>query len=211
MGGQRPIILGYLLLLAKAEGSTPAEAAKALGISRQGLYKALRKLRALGYVEQGSYIRLSESGRNALKEALRDLMGYFGMTAIRLEGYVARGLGEGAYYVSLEGYKRQIEEKLGFAPYPGTLNVVLTPDSLIYRRYLEALPGIVISGFSDGVRTYGSVKAFRCKMRGVDCALLVIERTHHGPEVVEIIAPVKLRDALGLKDGDPISVEVQLL
>jgi len=55
------------------------------------------------------------------------------------------------------------------------------------------------------------VKAFRCKAGGIDCAVLVIERTHHGPEVVEVIAPVKLRDALALKDGDPISIEVQLL
>lgn len=211
MDEQRPIILGYLLYLAKSEGSTPAEAAKALGISRQGLYKALKRLRALGYVEEGPQIRLSERGREVLRGALRDLMSYFGMSAIRLEGYVARGLGEGAYYISLEGYKKQIEEKLGFTPYPGTLNVVLTPDSLIYRRYLEALPGITISGFSDGVRTYGSVKAFRCKMQGIDCALLVIERTHHGPEVVEIIAPIRLRNALGLKDGDFVSIEVQLL
>ncbi len=211
MDKQRPIVLGYLLSLAKVEGSPPAEAAKELGISRQGLYKALRKLKALGYVEEGPYIKLSEKGREALRNALRDLMSYFGIAAIRLEGYVARGLGEGAYYVSLEGYRKQIEEKLGFTPYPGTLNVVLAPDSLIYRRYLEALPGVTIRGFTDGVRTYGNVKAFRCRMQGIECALLVIERTHHGPEVVEIIAPVKLRDALGLKDGDYVSVEVQLL
>ncbi|MEL9990356.1 MAG: DUF120 domain-containing protein [Thermoproteus sp.] len=211
MDGQRPIVLGYLVLLASVEGMTPSEAARVLGISRQGLHKALRRLKELGYVEEGPYLKISEGGREVLRRALRDLMRYFGMSSIRLEGYVARGLGEGAFYVSLEGYKKQIEEKLGFTPYPGTLNVVLTPDSLIYRRYLEALPGIVLKGFSDGLRTYGSVKAFRCKVRGVDCALLVIERTHHGPEVVELIAPVRLRDVLKLNDGDPIDVEVQLL
>ncbi|AEA12641.1 Riboflavin kinase [Thermoproteus uzoniensis 768-20] len=211
MARRRPVVLGYLIALAGVEGLPPSEAAKALGISRQGLHKALRRLRAAGYVEEGPYIKIAEAGREVLKEALRSLMAYFGMSGIRLEGYVARGLGEGAFYVSLEGYRRQIEEKLGFTPYPGTLNVVLTADSLIYRRYLEALPGILIKGFSDGVRTYGNVKAFKCKVGGIDCALLVIERTHHGPEVVEIIAPVRLRDALALNDGDPVSVEVQLL
>jgi riboflavin kinase len=211
MAGRRPVVLGYLLALAGVEGLTPSEAAKALGISRQGLHKALRRLKAAGYVEEGPYVKISEAGREALREALRGLMAYFGIAAIRLEGYVARGLGEGAFYVSLEGYRRQIEERLGFTPYPGTLNVVLSADSLIYRRYLEALPGIQIRGFSDGVRTYGGVKAFRCRTGGIDCAVLVIERTHHGPEVVEVIAPVKLRDALALEDGDPISIEVQLL
>ncbi|MFB6490985.1 MAG: DUF120 domain-containing protein [Thermoproteus sp. AZ2] len=208
---RRPLIRGYLLALAKVEGLTPGEAAKALGVSRQGLYKSLKRLEAAGLVEPGPVIKLSETGRDVLRGALRDLMEYFGIARIRLEGYLARGLGEGAYYISLEGYRRQIEEKLGFTPYPGTLNVVLTPDSLPYRRYLDSLPGITIKGFSDGLRTYGSVKAFRCSVAGIKGAVLIIERTHHGPEVVEVIAPIKVRDALGLKDGDPIAIEVDLL
>lgn len=208
---KRPIVLGYLLALAQVEGMTPTEAARALGISRQGLYKALRKLRDMGLVEEGAYIKFGEAGRDELREILRGLMKYFGITTIRLEGYVARGLGEGAFYVSLEGYKRQIEEKLGFAPYPGTLNIVLAPDSLPYRRYLDSLPGIVLEGFSNGLRTYGRVKAFRCRIADIEGAVLIIERTHHGPEVVEVVAPVKLRDALSLEDGDPVSVEVELL
>ncbi|MBP1448508.1 MAG: CTP-dependent riboflavin kinase [Thermoproteus sp.] len=208
---KRPIVLGYLLALAQVEGMTPTEAARALGISRQGLYKALRKLKGMGLIEEGAYIKFSEAGRDELREILRGLMKYFSITTIRLEGYVARGLGEGAFYVSLEGYKRQIEEKLGFAPYPGTLNIVLAPDSLPYRRYLDSLPGILLEGFSNGLRTYGRVKAFRCRIGGIEGAVLVIERTHHGPEVVEVVAPIKLRDALSLKDGDPVSVEVELL
>lgn len=211
MDKQRHLIVGYLLALARTEGEGISEAARALGLSRQGLHKALRKLRELGYVEEGPEIRLSERGRELLREALRDLMEYFGVSTIRLYGYVARGLGEGAFYVSLEGYRRQIEEKLGFTPYPGTLNVVLAPDALPYRRYLEALPGVLLKGFSDGVRTYGNVKAFKCTIFDMDCAVLVIERTHHGPEVVEVIAPVKLRDVYGLKDGDPVSIEVKLI
>ncbi len=38
----------------------------------------------------------------------------------------------------------------------------------------------------------------------------MIERTHHGPDVIEVISPYKLRDRLGLKDGDDIEVLVTL-
>jgi riboflavin kinase len=34
------------------------------------------------------------------------------------------------------------------------------------------------------------------------------ERTHHPTDIMEIVAPVKLRDVLGLRDGDRIEIEV---
>jgi riboflavin kinase len=105
----------------------------------------------------------------------------------------------------------QIIEKLGFDPYPGTLNLKLTDSSDIYfRDVLSHRAGILIKGFSDGKRTYGSVKAFKAKVRGIDAAVLLIERTHYGRDILEVIAPVNLRQALNLKDGDRVSVEVYL-
>src|SRR5437764_499102 len=43
-----------------------------------------------------------------------------------LTGAVKAGLGEGRYYLSRPGYVSQFESKLGWAPYPGTLNLELT-------------------------------------------------------------------------------------
>ena len=34
-------------------------------------------------------------------------------------------MGEGSYYMSLKGYKKQFKEKLGYEPFPGTLNLKL--------------------------------------------------------------------------------------
>ncbi|MEM0320001.1 MAG: DUF120 domain-containing protein, partial [Candidatus Nezhaarchaeales archaeon] len=45
----------------------------------------------------------------------------------------------------------------------------------------------------------------------IDAAVLLIERTHYGRDTIEIIAPINLRQALKLKDGDKVSVEVQLI
>ncbi len=39
---------------------------------------------------------------------------------------------------------------------------------------------------------------------------MLIERTHHGPDTIEVISPYKLRDRLSLRDGDEIEVLVTL-
>ncbi|NHW45126.1 MAG: DUF120 domain-containing protein [Candidatus Verstraetearchaeota archaeon] len=194
------------------------ELAKELGTSQQTASRRVLELETKGYIRRsvsrkGQTIVVTEKGAQqlmvvyailhaSLSEALRSIV---------MTGEVFTGLGEGAYYVSLNGYRMQIIEKLGFDPYPGTLNLKLTNSSDIYfRDVLSHRAGILIKGFSDGKRTYGSVKAFKAKVRGIDAAVLLIERTHYGRDTLEVIAPVNLRQALNLKDGDRVSVEVYL-
>lgn len=194
------------------------ELAKELGTSQQTASRRVLELETKGYIRRsvsrkGQTIVVTEKGAQqlmavyailhaSLSEALRSIV---------MTGEVFTGLGEGAYYVSLNGYRMQIIEKLGFDPYPGTLNLKLTDSSDIYfRDVLSHRAGILIKGFSDGKRTYGSVKAFKAKVRGIDAAVLLIERTHYGRDTLEVIAPVNLRQALNLKDGDRVSVEVYL-
>lgn len=203
-------VVGDLVAVASVEGLTVSEAARRLCVTRQGLYKILSYLRQRGLVEGGRVIKLSQKGRDFLSAILKDLLRYFNIYSIRVEGYVISGLGEGAFYMSLEGYKRAFERALGFVPYPGTLNIKLTPHSLPLRRYLDGLPGIYIPGFSNGLRTYGGVKAFRAKLRDIEGAVVMPERTHHSSDVIEVIAPVKLRDVLGLRDGDKVELEIYL-
>ena len=80
---------------------------------------------------------------------------------VDLEGVLVSGMGEGAYYMGLEGYTRQFKSKIGYVPFPGTLNVRL--DERVYleaRRQLDGMDGVTIDGFSDGQRTYGWVMWF---------------------------------------------------
>jgi riboflavin kinase len=204
-------LIGCLVAISAVEGLTVAEASRRLCVSRQGLYKLVKSLREAGYLTQERAVRLTEAGRQVLRLVLKHLLRYFNIVSFTLRGSVTSGLGEGAFYVSLEGYRRSIERLLGFTPYPGTLNVRLDPQSVALRRYLDSLPGIAIPGFSDGVRMYGSVKAFRATIQNIGCAVILPERTHHPPEMVEVIAPVRLRDALGLKDGDLVEIEVSIV
>ena len=126
-----------------------------------------------------------------------------------LRGVVFSGLGEGKYYMSIPYYVKQFEEKLGFKPYPGTLNIRLDCQSIKNRKVLERLPGILIRGFRNKQREYGGAKVFKAIINDrVKGAVLLIERTHYGPDVLEIISKENLRKALRLKNGDIICVKI---
>lgn len=212
----------YLLLLLKC-GVTDLEfkslslskIAQELGTTSQNLSKILNKLEQEGLIVKITKpqlaIKLTPRAMELVKCIVEILKDYFKeLTIIKLVGYVISGLGEGRYYMSLEGYVRQFIEKLGFKPYPGTLNVRLKTEYLKYRFYLERLPGIYIHGFTNGDRTYGGVKCFKASINGYPGAVLIIERTHHGPDIIEVISEYKLRDVLNLKDGDEIEILVHL-
>jgi len=213
-----PTLLELLLMGAK-EGPvaiTTVELSRRLGKSQQSASKHLEALERQGFIERFKHgrrieVRLTKKGVNELISLYLILRGVLeeAPESYVFVGRVFTGLGEGRYYMSLEGYKKQFKEKLGFEPYPGTLNLRLeTPSQVLQLRELASMPGIEIKGFSDGVRTYGGVKCFRALIDGVVGAALIIERTHYDYSVLEVIAPVELRRELGLKDGDRVTVRV---
>jgi riboflavin kinase len=123
------------------------------------------------------------------------------------EGIVFSGLGEGAYYISQPGYKKQFIEKLGFEPYAGTLNLRVRKEDQEEVRLLEASPFTLIEGFKNGNRSFGPAKCFRGEIADkVEGALIFPVRTHYAGDVVELISPQYLRRQLHLKDGDEVKI-----
>jgi len=131
---------------------------------------------------------------------------------VNLKGILVSGMGEGAYYMGLKGYTKQFKSKIGYVPFPGTLNVKL--DQKIHQesiKQFETLEGIKIKSFSDGKRTYGWVKCFSAKLNNsINCQLIVLERTHHDDSIVELISKVCLRKNGKLKDGSKISIKIEI-
>jgi len=117
-----------------------------------------------------------------------------------MRGRVVSGLGQSQYFLSQDEYQRQFIELLGFVPAAGTLNVLLEgpipPEA----------PQILIRGFSKAGKSFGGCRCYKIKFRGIDAAALRPEMSSHPPEMIEIIAPVNLRRALDLKDGDEVSL-----
>jgi riboflavin kinase len=195
--------------------------AEKLGMSQQTASRYLIELDRKGWIErtittEGCLIRITDSGVKELQKLysnLRYLMEIAYPPSVTLEGTVFTGLGEGAYYISKEQYRKQFIEKLGFDPYPGTLNLKLTSDyDIKTRAELEAYPAVEIEGFVNENRTFGSVKCYPVTIENKERGALILAlRSHYDASVLEIISPVPLRKHLKLKDGHKVKVEVLTL
>lgn len=191
----------------------------ALELSQQAASLRLTELEKDGLIERarsgrGLAVRLTDEGIDWVEAFLADTNVNLerGRNELAFRGTLFTGLNEGGFYVSLGGYAAGFSRALGFAPFPGTLNLRLTSEAMVeQRRRLDLMKGIEIPGFSDDKRSYGPVKCFRARIAGKhQGAALAIERSHYDSTVLEMISPTNLRKALGLKDGDECSVIVYL-
>jgi riboflavin kinase len=191
--------------------------AEKMGFSQQTVSRKLIELERKGLIQRtvtrdGSLISISELGEAQLKKVRSGLNTVFEEkhpASVTVEGTVFSGIGEGAYYVTRPHYRKQFVQKLGFDPYPGTLNIKITSEyDAKMRSELETYPGIEISGYTNEDRTYGSGKCFKAIINNREKgAVVLVLRTHYDSSVVEIIAPTCLRDRLKLKDGHKVKVE----
>ncbi len=117
-----------------------------------------------------------------------------------IRGKVATGLGEGQYYLSREGYRSQFHKKLGFVPFPGTLNIRLD------KPFVSSGEATKIMEFSDEGKTFGGCQCYRIRINGIKAAIVRPERSSYPSDLIEIIAPMNLRESLDLSDGDEVEV-----
>ena len=195
--------------------SSKALAAK-LGVSQQTAARWLIGLERRGLVtraldRRGQSVQLTKEGQAVLRSSHQQLSSIFDARprTLELKGSVTSGLGEGGYYMRQEGYREQFRRLLGFEPYPGTLDVKLSGESLELKATLENLPGRCVDGFVTPERTFGQVKCFPAKLRNVQVAVVMPLRSSHA-DVVELIAAKNLRKSFKLKDGDAVKVEVTI-
>ena len=184
--------------------------ASSLGTSPQTAARRLSDLEDEGYIArvvttEGQRVRITDKGMLRLQQEFLDYRKLFGEPrGIVIRGRVVTGLGEGQYYISLDGYRRQFNLKLGFDPFPGTLNIKLSEPFVPPEQ-----DAIKIDGFRDENRTFGGCKCYKVSIRGIRCAIVRPDRTSYSPTLVEIIAPVNLRQSLGVTDGDEVEVMLE--
>ncbi|HOO53199.1 MAG TPA: DUF120 domain-containing protein [Methanothrix sp.] len=186
--------------------------ASLIGSSPQTASRRLSDLEEVGYIaravsNEGQKVRITEEGVLRLRAEYRDYQKIFEDLQIeRIRGRVAAGLGEGQYYISRAGYRRQFSEKIGFTPSPGTLNLKLDEPFALD----ESDPRSVrIEGFEDEGRTFGACRCRPVKIMGIKGAIVRPERTSYPATLLELIAPVNLREALSLSDGDVVEVTLE--
>ena len=194
---------------------TTRELGEILNVSQQTASRRIAQCVEQGYLNRihtadGMLLQISDKGREELLYVLSNLEIVFTPPEdeIVIEGSIVTGLGEGAYYI--EVYSSKLKAALGFRPHLGTLNVKISDDeSRKAIGRMKNTPPLVLSGFTHKGRTFGDVICYRVKInRKIEGAVVIAQRTHHSEEILEIVAPVNIRDALDIVDNDKVTLTV---
>ena len=125
----------------------------------------------------------------------------------RLTGKIVSGIKQGAFFTQLDWVQEQCLEKLGFKPYPGTLNLEISVDDIPIIEALLSDEGIELippdSNFCSGYVIAISVS-------GISGAIVfpAEDVRLHGRNIIEIISPKGLKDTLKVNDGDEITLTI---
>ena len=115
--------------------------------------------------------------------------------------------------MGLDWVQEALRKTLGFAPYPATLNVRPSgpEDARLWEEVQRGVAGVPLSPIEGG---FCSAWLYRISMRPlaggeekVNGAVLLPVVADYPRDKIEIVAPVQLKQALGLKDGDCLDLE----
>ena len=120
-----------------------------------------------------------------------------------LRGRVASGVGDLSHWM-IE-YADLYERETGMRLHPGSLNVVLPEPWVVENAPLRLEPPDIAIGMN----------IVPCEIAGTAGFILRTDKNNaglgdHDPRVIEIAAPVHLRSALGVDDGDEVEVIVSM-
>jgi len=124
-------------------------------------------------------------------------------SSITITGRIVSGVKKGAFFTQLDWVQEQCQEKLGFKPYPGTLNLEIAAETIpTMEAHLQG-GGMQLTP-PDADFCTGQV--YPVSVMGVSGALVAPaeDARVHGKNIIEIIAPISLKEALDVKDGDEI-------
>jgi len=127
-----------------------------------------------------------------------------------LTGRVVSGARKAGFFTQLDWVQEQCLSKLGFRPYPGTLNIEISKEGLSVIEALKKGEGITLIPPNP---QFCIARAFPISVSTVRGAIIVPSEdvNIHGKTIVEVIAPVRLKDALGIADGDSVALLVYRL
>jgi len=125
-----------------------------------------------------------------------------------LTGEVVTGVKKAAYFTQLNWVQEQCMEKLGFQPYPGTLNLNIVGDDLPVIEELQKEEGVKLIPPDPEFCTARVLSVALGAVRGA--IIIPAEDVKvHGKHIIEVMAPVKLRDAFNVNDGNSLTLIIE--
>lgn len=132
----------------------------------------------------------------------------------RMTARIFSDLGQASAFMELDWVQDLLQQSLGYHPFPATLNVrpAATADAGIWQRAQTELAGVPLAPKNGG---YCSARLFRIKIHRTESAggepvagaILLPEVKDYPKDKIEIVAPMRLKDHLGVNDGDALTLE----
>jgi riboflavin kinase, archaea type len=125
---------------------------------------------------------------------------------MKIKGKIVKGLGESGKFLAIDWVDKQLCEKFGFSPFPGTLNIRVD-DAGVQEMLKEKATERLIhqsEGFCDAV-------LFKVTVSGTyECGVVIPLVPGYDGQLLEIVAPVHLKEALSIDDGDEVVLHLEL-
>ena len=124
---------------------------------------------------------------------------------MKIRGRIVTGLGESGKFLAVDWVNRAVCEAFQFTPFNGTLNIDVG-DPSIQRTLIERDSGRIIAadpGFCDAVTAKGRIN------NRYQCGIIIPLVPNYPQNILEIVAPVHIKNRLNLKDGDEVELELE--
>jgi CTP-dependent riboflavin kinase len=128
-----------------------------------------------------------------------------------IEGKAVSGKGEAVFFTGLDWVREQCLEKLGFQPFPGTLNLMLSPQSIPVVEALRQAKAVTLIPPDPAFCTARVFPVIVGTIEPIDAAIIIPEEDVriHGSRIVEVLAPIRLKTALNIRDGDKVTIRFE--
>ena len=132
----------------------------------------------------------------------------------QMNGIIFSDLGQAASFMALDWVRSALKQRLGFDAYPATLNVrpKAAEDSMVWQRVRDESAGMPLMPERGG---FCSARLYPIEILGqagstsekIAAAILFPEVDNYPNDKIEIVAPLRLKEHLGVRDGDQLTWE----
>lgn len=132
----------------------------------------------------------------------------------RMSGIIFSDLGQASSFMALDWVQSALKQALGFDAFPATLNVHPrdAQDTATWQRVRAGSGGVPLAPADNGfcsarIFPIAIVSGAAGESEKIAGAILVPEIDHYPEDKIEIVAPLRLKQHLGVRDGDQLTWE----
>jgi CTP-dependent riboflavin kinase len=130
-----------------------------------------------------------------------------GNNRVKIQGKIVEGIREATNFTQIPWVRKQFISKFSIAPFPGTLNLeIVDPESLKTFKELKTKKGVEIIPEDP---SFCNAQCYPVLIGGRLKGAIVFPLVDGYPEnKMELIASENIKEALSLKAGDDLEVEI---